>query len=268
MDPLPLSTFVARWLDTHYPVAARYAKMSCGDQIAALDTATRSALLELYDLQVTTIEQYSDDKHLDEVWYEIKAYFSPLRWTSDSIKDPHVTPSVTSWYSVWHYLQALWRPTPTEYRYFITFTLDPTKGTPSQDTFEQTVRKQLGRSVMSSAMYSIEHPQTNMHAHALVQVNHNLTASNFESYSKRYGHVRIDRVARDNGIQAYMEKENPIHEKYCPDCKSLNCSGKSHPILWRQRSTSTAASHPSLATPSLSSRPPVQLPSVPSQPEL
>lgn len=100
---------------------------------------------------------------------------------------------------------------PRVYRYLITFTLDPAKTAPP--SFEGIIQSQLDRKPMATAIYAIEHVETNMHAHAYVTSTRGYTPQDFDSYRKRYGFVDVKLVKSDNGVAAYLGKENQVYEK-------------------------------------------------------
>jgi len=102
-------------------------------------------------------------------------------------------------------------------RYFVTFTVDPSKGI-DLDTFRAAVEKQLARVTLCDAYYVIEHIDTNMHAHCLVFSWQSLSApqKQWHYMTKNVGRVDQVRVRKDNGISSYMSKENkPLHRICC-----------------------------------------------------
>ena len=104
---------------------------------------------------------------------------------------------------------------PRLHTYFVTFTIDPSKGQISRDDFEALIQRQLSRSCLDDAYYVIEHVDSNMHAHCLVKSRNPLSppAKQWYHMVRHVGYVRQDVVRRDNGIQAYMTKENGLHHR-------------------------------------------------------
>lgn len=98
-------------------------------------------------------------------------------------------------------------------KYFITFTYNPST---EREAFIPAVIKQLQREIHLHVHYCIEHEDTNIHVHALVESQQgvSLTADRYKSHARKHGHVRVDHIKQNNGIEQYMEKENkPIFLK-------------------------------------------------------
>lgn len=90
------------------------------------------------------------------------------------------------------------------FTYFITFTKKPDV---SNDYWFSRLCKQLERKFVKSFEVSIEHPDTNIHAHALIHSTEFIRKRHFESFP---GHVDLKKILRDNGVRDYISKENKI----------------------------------------------------------
>lgn len=91
-------------------------------------------------------------------------------------------------------------------KYFITFTHN--NNTPKDD-FKKAVEKQLERKIFTHVEYAFEHEETNIHCHAIVESKFTLNSLNFKSHSTKHGYVQIKIIKHDNGLQDYINKENP-----------------------------------------------------------
>lgn len=96
-------------------------------------------------------------------------------------------------------------------KYLVTFTYDPKKGnTPEQ--FKTAVVKQLNRA-WDNVKYAFEHEDTNIHCHAIIEyAKTGINKTNFDSHIRKYGNVDVRLISRDNGLEEYISKENPIIE--------------------------------------------------------
>jgi len=101
---------------------------------------------------------------------------------------------------------------PVTTKYLVTFTRNPNTLKTVKE-WKQAVEKQLSKTWFKNWDAVYEHESTNIHCHALIEPEHNITATNFTSFIKQYGKVDIVRVTHDNGIQQYMSKENKIFSK-------------------------------------------------------
>lgn len=128
-----------------------------------------------------------------------RLYESLLRYVQHSSKCTKCTPNLR--------LQTLSK------RYLLTFTTRP-DARDSIDAFQKAVEHQLSRAAFLSASYSIEHPETNLHAHAIVHSNRYLQGNkDFAVFTKHYGHVDVKAIRIDNGVEAYIGKESPIFDR-------------------------------------------------------
>jgi len=101
--------------------------------------------------------------------------------------------------------------------YIVTFTTDPQKRYRNDlELFQREVEGQLKRKNIAEAMYSIEHIKSNMHAHCFIKclgraLNNPLTDWKF--MHNKVGMVQVEPVGRNNGVEQYLQKENPIFER-------------------------------------------------------
>lgn len=95
--------------------------------------------------------------------------------------------------------------------YILTFTRDPKKGVP-ETTWKDAAFKQLHKTWFQRPIkYVYEHEDTNLHMHAHVKTEGRyITKDNFKMFNEKYGLVLIRECGKDNGIEDYMSKENPI----------------------------------------------------------
>lgn len=91
--------------------------------------------------------------------------------------------------------------------YLITFTHNQTT---DKALFRAAVIKQLNRSIFLKVRFAEEHKDTNYHIHAICTSKFNLNKTNFESHSRKHGHVDVRHVTEDNGLDEYISKENEI----------------------------------------------------------
>lgn len=93
--------------------------------------------------------------------------------------------------------------------YFITFTKAKDV---SDDTFIKRLKFELKRKFVKSFKCVIEHKDSNIHAHVLLDSNKHLKKDTFKTYIKSVGLIDLKNAKFDNGITEYMEKENKIFE--------------------------------------------------------
>lgn len=100
------------------------------------------------------------------------------------------------------------------HKYFVTFTYNPQT---NREDFIPAVIQQLKRpGIHKSAHYVVEHPDTNIHIHALIESQPGvaITPERYKSHIRKHGLVDVRRIKNDNGIADYMSKENkPIEIK-------------------------------------------------------
>lgn len=92
------------------------------------------------------------------------------------------------------------------YTYLITFTKRPEV---SSDYWFSRLVKQLERKFVISFKASLEHVNSNLHAHVVVQSTQFLKKQHFSSFP---GHVDIKKIIKDNGVYSYISKENKIFD--------------------------------------------------------
>jgi len=101
--------------------------------------------------------------------------------------------------------------------YLVTFTTDPRKKYHNDLTlFQSEVEAQLKRKNIAEAMYSIEHIESNMHAHCFIKTlgrAMNDPQKDWKFMHNKVGMVKVDHVSKNNGVEAYMAKENPIFQR-------------------------------------------------------
>jgi len=91
--------------------------------------------------------------------------------------------------------------------YLITFTHNQTT---DKAIFRAAVIKQLNRSIFLQVRFAEEHKDTNYHLHAICTSKFNLNKDNFKSHARKYGHVDVRHVTKDNGLDEYISKESEI----------------------------------------------------------
>lgn len=95
-------------------------------------------------------------------------------------------------------------------KYLVTFTFDPKKDN-TKEQFKAGVLKQLSRA-WDHVQYAFEHEDSNIHCHSVITTTHRITAKNFDSHQRKYGHVDVRLVKIDNGLAEYISKESPVIE--------------------------------------------------------
>jgi len=120
---------------------------------------------------------------------------------------------------------------PEDFKYMLTFTIDPKKvlnlNDPEiQDIIEKYIEKVLYKVSDDKCYYVKEHADTNVHWHCIIYRNSALKSRDFASfYKKKYGHVDISKsIASDeksdvNSVN-YLQKEGQI--KYVKGTASSN----------------------------------------------
>lgn len=189
---------------------------------------------ETYALQAATMHARQNWEDYDESRHD--PYLIKKGW-ADRYKCP--APWSTGWQEavdalIPEYL-ALWderhpKSVPASsgpVRYFLTFTVDPTKGV-SHDTFEKKVFEQCERwGVFTSVKMCFEHKASNYHAHVDGICPRYLWKGkngSFKGYISNVGNVHWDEpVTLDRGIGTYMAKEADII--YC-------CDNNTHSPQW------------------------------------
>lgn len=89
--------------------------------------------------------------------------------------------------------------------YFATFTIDPEKGKTESD-LRSFLKKFVQRTKLSQWVATIEHMDTNLHAHVMFTYEGYFYKRYLQSYAKKFGIFQLDRVVRNNGIEKYITK--------------------------------------------------------------
>lgn len=97
---------------------------------------------------------------------------------------------------------------PARYKYLITFTRDPNKQIVAK--WIERVRFELGRKFIQSFKATMEHVDTNIHIHALIESNKYLKKDDFKCFINNYGNIDLKKVVSNNGIEQYLSKENDM----------------------------------------------------------
>lgn len=97
--------------------------------------------------------------------------------------------------------------------YLITFTRNPSSRF-SPDEWLTRVKRELKKTFIITVKAVLEHPDTNMHVHAIVTTNRLIARvvpgkkhQHFYAFVRDYGHVDIQRINVDNGVENYIAKE-------------------------------------------------------------
>lgn len=93
-------------------------------------------------------------------------------------------------------------------KYLITFTRNPNSRF-SLEEWLKRIKKEVLRKCFSEQYCSLEHPESNIHIHAIVSSNKPISKSLFYVFNDRYGFVDVRRINVDNGVLDYIEKELP-----------------------------------------------------------
>lgn len=105
--------------------------------------------------------------------------------------------------------------------YLLTFTRNPnSRYDPTQ--WLRRIDKELGKSFITESLSTLEHIDTNIHCHTVIQTTHPITKTRFAVFNRDYGYVDLKRINTDNGVQAYIEKELPNADKALPKKEFLN----------------------------------------------
>lgn len=98
--------------------------------------------------------------------------------------------------------------------YFCTLTTLP--GFKDYKLWLQALYKVLNRKFVLSYVITAEHLDSNMHCHILIKAKQQVQKKHFHSYCKATGATIIDvrKVSEDNGIEDYMELENPTFTNF------------------------------------------------------
>lgn len=111
---------------------------------------------------------------------------------------------------------ALKQPVKKEYRYMITFTIDPKKHPNSneqkfQDEVQEYIEKLLIKNSNTCSIVK-EHSTTNVHWHASVVRDKYIDQKIVQYYKIKYGHVDISKsfMSSEEFAHKYMQKEQQI----------------------------------------------------------
>lgn len=101
----------------------------------------------------------------------------------------------------------------TQKIYLLTFTRDPAV---DRHLWYERLVKALSSKMFKTMRASIEHIESNIHCHALVTVECNLSRDKFTSYLKDAKNairaLDIKKVSKDNGIGEYIAKESKVFD--------------------------------------------------------
>lgn len=87
--------------------------------------------------------------------------------------------------------------------YFVTFTK---RQDIDNASWVDALKKFVQRKSIITWVGCIEHINTNIHAHFRVEYDGYLYKRYFTSYIRKFGHIKIDLVFKDNGIEDYIMK--------------------------------------------------------------
>lgn len=90
--------------------------------------------------------------------------------------------------------------------YLVTFTYN---NVADRADWSNRIIIELSKKGILTSCYSLEHEETNMHAHALITSSYKKTHRDFELFKRKFGSVDVRLIGTDNGVQDYMEKEWP-----------------------------------------------------------
>lgn len=96
----------------------------------------------------------------------------------------------------------------SDFSYLITFTRNPNSRYSLHD-WKKRIAKEVSRKTFSQQHLTIEHPDTNIHVHAVVKANKAISNTLFKVFSRDYGWVDVRRIRTDNGVLDYIAKELP-----------------------------------------------------------
>lgn len=109
-----------------------------------------------------------------------------------------------------------WEP-KKEYKYMLTFTMDPKKienNQSNRDKIELYICNLMRKAETSKCYYSKEHELTNCHWHVILHRNKALESNYLSYYKKVFGHVDVSRskILGDTESTKYLSKEGKIIE--------------------------------------------------------
>lgn len=120
------------------------------------------------------------------------------------------------------------KPTPKK-RYFLTLTRNPVY---SKQEWLDDITKVCQQTLHEFISGTIEHLDTNIHAHVIVESKYNLDPKRYKKfYAKHPGSHNSERVKKikwDNGTQSYISKENHPYQnledfiEYIQKLKEIN----------------------------------------------
>lgn len=129
----------------------------------------------------------------------------------DTILEYHRELIDIDWLSAFHKSrQAYLKKRHTVYKYMVTFTTRPDAKEGSLEFLEtQAFRECLGIILFE---YCVEHPDTNLHYHALIHTTKPLLKSSFKWWIQNRGTVKIDKVTpgTEGNTLSYLHKELKI----------------------------------------------------------
>lgn len=102
-------------------------------------------------------------------------------------------------------------------RYFYHVTLTKRPEVPVAK-FAAAINKFVSRKAVELRAATLEHMDTNIHAHIFFQYDRCFKKYLLDSYAKQIGMFKLDPVRKDNGVQAYIEKQedHPKEVFYSP----------------------------------------------------
>lgn len=99
------------------------------------------------------------------------------------------------------------------YYYLLTFTRNPNSKYQKSEWFKR-ILKELGRQSFSQVKANLEHIDTNIHCHSIVSSNKPISKTLFKVFQRDYGFVDLRRIVVDNGVDAYIVKDDTIKNPY------------------------------------------------------
>lgn len=95
-------------------------------------------------------------------------------------------------------------------RYILTFTRNPNSRKNLKQWYER-ILKELKRKTYKCNALAIEHPDSNIHCHAIIDSSKPISHTLFEVFKRDYGNIDLKRINIDNGVTDYIAKEtDPI----------------------------------------------------------
>lgn len=111
----------------------------------------------------------------------------------------------------------VWPKEEKEYKYMLTFTMDPSvfddiHDPDTQDLVQLYIEKVLSHRVIHKSYYVKEHADSNCHWHAIIHTKYAYNTNNLAYYRRYYGHVDLSRstIKTDEFSMKYLEKENKV----------------------------------------------------------